>query len=244
MKRLRIVLIGLLVVLLLAVGGFVVWAETPLGPMPEAVAALESNAEVMVQTDPWLLFAPAVKTPTVGLIFYPGGRVDPVSYAPAARSIAAQGYLVVIPPVPLNLAVFAPDIATDVIAANPAIKRWFVGGHSLGGAMAASFAHNNPDAVDGLVLWASYPASPSDFSQRPDFPVLSAYGTEDFGLDGIDASRSLLSSTTDWVEIEGGNHAQCGWYGPQPGDGTATISREEQQALLIAATVDFLDAHR
>ncbi len=244
MKRLRIVLIGLLVVLILAVGGFVVWAETPLGPMPEAIAALESNAEVAVQTEPWLLFAPAEKTPSVGLIFYPGGRVDPRSYAPAARVIAAQGYLVVIPPVPLNLAVFAPDIAADEIAANPAIKRWFVGGHSLGGAMAASFAYNHPDAVDGLVLWASYPASPSDFSQRPDFPVLSAYGTEDFGLDGIEASRVLLSDTTEWVVIGGGNHAQCGWYGPQPGDNPATISREDQQSQLIAVTVDFLAANR
>lgn len=244
MKRLRVALIGLLVVLILAVGGFVVWAETPLGPMPEAIAALESNAEVAVQTEPWLLFAPAEKTPSVGLIFYPGGRVDPRSYAPAARAIAAQGYLVVIPPVPLNLAVFAPDIAADVIAANPAIKRWFVGGHSLGGAMAASFAYNHPDAVDGLVLWASYPASPSDFSQRPDFPVLTVYGSADMGLDGIEASRSLLSPTTDWVEIAGGNHAQCGWYGSQPGDNPATISREDQQAQLIAATVDFLAADR
>lgn len=244
MRRLRIVLIGLLVVLVLAAGGFVVWAETPLGPMPEAVAALESDGEVTVQTAPWLLFSPTVKTPTVGLIFYPGGRVDPRSYAPAARAIAAQGYLVVIPPVPLNLAVFAPDIATDVIGANPAIQHWFVGGHSLGGAMAASFAYNNPETVNGLVLWASYPASPSDFSQRPDFPVLSIYGSADMGLDGIEASRSLLSSTTEWVVIDGGNHAQCGWYGPQPGDNAATISREDQQAQLIAATVDFLSVNR
>ncbi len=244
MKRLRVALIGLLAVLVLAVGGFVIWAETPLGPMPEAVAALESNGDVAVQTDPWLLFAPSEKTPAVGLIFYPGGRVDPVSYAPAARAIAAQGYLVAIPPVPLNLAVFAPDIAADVIAANPAIKRWFVGGHSLGGAMAASFAYNNPESVDGLVLWASYPAGGSDFSQRPDFPILSVFGSQDMGLDGIEASRTLLPSTADWVEIAGGNHAQCGWYGTQPGDNPATISREEQQAQLITATVDFLVANR
>lgn len=244
MKRLRIILIGFLIVLVLAGGAFVVWAETPLGPMPEAIAALESNDEVTVQTDPWLLFVPTAKTPTVGLIFYPGGRVDPRSYAPAAGAIAAQGYLVVIPPAPLNLAVFAPEIAADVIAANPAIQRWFVGGHSLGGAMAASFAYNNPDAVDGLVLWASYPAGNNDLSQRPDFPVLSAYGSADMGLDGIEASRSLLSSTTDWVVIDGGNHAQCGWYGTQPGDNVATISREDQQAQLIAATLDFLAANR
>lgn len=94
------------------------------------------------------------------------------------------------------------------------------------------------------MLWASYPASSSDFSQRPDFPVLSAYGSADMGLEGIEASRVLLSSTSEWVEIAGGNHAQCGWYGTQPGDNPATISREDQQAQLIAATVDFLTANR
>lgn len=243
MKRLRWVLIGLLAVIVLAGAGFVVWAETPLGPMPEALAALQSDATVSVQEEPWLTFTPAGQTPTVGLIFYPGGRVDHRSYAPPARTIAAQGYLVVIPPAPLNLAVFAPDVAADVMAAHPEIERWFVGGHSLGGAMAASFAYNHPEDVAGLVLWASYPAGNNDFSQRADFPILSVYGTEDLGLDGIEASRSLLPSTTQWLEMEGGNHAQSGWYGPQPGDGTASISRADQQAQMVNATLVFLADH-
>jgi len=243
MKRLRMVLLGLLVVVLLAGGAFVVWAETPLGPMPEAVAALQSDAAVDVQTDPWLVFTPSGQMPTVGLIFYPGGRVDARSYAPPARTIAAQGYLVVIPPVPLNLAVFAPDVAADVMAAHPEIERWFVGGHSLGGAMAASFAYNHLEDVTGLVLWASYPAGNNDFSQRADFPILSVYGTADMGLDGIEASRALLPPTTDWVIINGGNHAQSGWYGAQPGDGTASISREDQQGQMVNATLAFFAAH-
>ena len=243
MKRLRMVLLGVLVVVILAGGAFVVWAETPLGPMPEAVAALQSDAAVDVQTEPWLVFTPVGQKPTAGLIFYPGGRVDARSYAPPARSIAAQGYLVVIPPAPLNLAVFAPDVAGDVMAAHPEIERWFVGGHSLGGAMAASFAFNNPDDVAGLVLWASYPAGNNDFSQRPDFPILSVFGSVDMGLEGIEASRSLLASTVQWMEIEGGNHAQSGWYGPQPGDPDATIPREAQQAQMIDATLVFLADH-
>lgn len=243
MKRLRWILIGLLALIVLAGAGFVVWAQTPLGPMPEALAALQSDATTSVQDEPWLIFTPTGQTPTVGLIFYPGGRVDHRSYAPPARAIAAQGYLVVIPPAPLNLAVFAPDVAADVMAAHPEIERWFVGGHSLGGAMAAGFAYNHPDDVVGLVLWASYPAGTNDFSQRPDFPVLSVYGTGDMGLDGIEASRSLLPPSTNWVIITGGNHAQSGWYGPQPGDGEATISREAQQAQMIDVTVSFLAAH-
>jgi hypothetical protein len=243
MKHVRRILIGLLAVIVLAGAGFVVWAQTPLGPMPEAVAALQGDDTVRVQDEPWLVFTPVGQTPTVGLIFYPGGRVDHRSYAPPARSIATQGYLVVIPPAPLNLAVFAPDVAADVMAAHPEIERWFVGGHSLGGAMAASFAFNNPDDVAGLVLWASYPAGNNDFSQRPDFPILSVFGSVDMGLDGIEASRSLLASTVQWMEIEGGNHAQSGWYGPQPGDPDATISREAQQAQMIDATLVFLADH-
>ncbi|RME52832.1 MAG: alpha/beta hydrolase, partial [Caldilineae bacterium] len=90
-KRLGLALTALLVV---AVAGFVIWAVTPLGPMPEALAALESDALVAVQTDPWLTFMPVGQQPATGLILYPGGRVDPRSYAPPARQIAAEGYLV------------------------------------------------------------------------------------------------------------------------------------------------------
>ena len=244
MKVLRWIRIAVVVLLIVAIAGFVIWAETPLGPMPEALAALESDAQVTVETEPWLSFTPTAQTPTTGLILYPGGRVDYRSYAPLARVIAEQGYLVVIPRMPLNLAVFAPGKAADVMAAHPEIDRWVVGGHSLGGAMAASFTYSNPDSVDGLAFWASYPADNNDLSNRTGLHLISIYGTEDMGLEGIEASPSLLPSQTQWVVIEGGNHAQFGWYGPQPGDGVATISREEQQAQVIEATVGFLESVR
>ncbi|MGC9335419.1 MAG: alpha/beta hydrolase, partial [Anaerolineae bacterium] len=127
----------LLLVPLLAIGGFAVWAYTPLGPMPEALAALQSGAEVQVKADPWLVFKPAGDEPTTGLVLYPGGRVDPRSYAPAARAIAAEGHVVVIVPMPFNLAVTGAGRAADVISAFPQVERWAVGGHSLGGAMAS-----------------------------------------------------------------------------------------------------------
>jgi pimeloyl-ACP methyl ester carboxylesterase len=228
---------------ILALGGFVIWASTPAGPMPEALAALESDAEVQVETEPWLVFRPLADNPTVGLVFYPGGHVDPRSYAPAAHALAQEGYLVVIVPMPLNLAVFASDRAAEVIAAFPEIGGWAAGGHSLGGAMAARFAYQNPETVQGLMLWAAYPASTDDLSIRP-LAVTSIYATND-GLateDKIAASRPLLPGTTRWVAIEGGNHAQFGWYGPQSGDGTATISREEQQRQIVAATLELLSS--
>lgn len=231
--------LALAVLLLIAIAGFVIWAETPLGPMPEALAALQSDAQVQVETEPWLTFTPVGRQPEIGLILYPGGRVDPRSYAPPARAIAAAGYLVVIPPMPLNLAVFAPGRADDVMAAHPEIQHWVIGGHSLGGSMAANFIYKNPAMVDGLALWASYPAGSNSLTAF-DLPILSIYGTEDMGLEGIEASKGLLPPQTQWVVIDGGNHAQFGWYGPQPGDGQASISREEQQAQIIEATLAFL----
>ncbi|MBK9124736.1 MAG: alpha/beta hydrolase [Chloroflexi bacterium] len=231
----------LVIVLAIAVAGFVVWAGTPAGAvMEEALAALESSEAVSVSTEPWLTFTPAEPAGT-GLVFYPGGRVLPEAYAPAARALAEAGYLVVIPAMPLNLAVFAPSTAKAVIAAHPEIDAWVIGGHSLGGAMAANFAHANPDAVQGVVLWASFPQA-SDTLAGSGLVVASIYGTLDglASVDDIDASRPYLPDGTAFVAIDGGNHAQFGYYGPQGGDLEATISREEQQAQVVTATLAVL----
>jgi dienelactone hydrolase len=224
----------LLLIPVVLAGGFVIWAMTPLGPMPEALAALESDGLVQVEQGEWYVFRPVEQTPEAGVIIYPGGRVDPRSYAPTARALAEEGYLTVIVPMPLNLAVFNPGAAAEVMAAFPEVTTWAVGGHSLGGAMAANFAYQNPALLDGLFLWAAYPASSDDLSGQ-DLNVVSIYGTLD-GLatgDKIDASRPLLPEDTTWAAIEGGNHAQFGWYGDQPGDNPATISREEQQKQIL-----------
>jgi pimeloyl-ACP methyl ester carboxylesterase len=203
------------------------------------LAALQSDDEVLVETGPWLTFRPAGAQPETGLIFYPGGRVDYRSYAPLAREIARQGYTVVIVPMPFNLAVFGAGRAGDVIAAHPEIQHWAIGGHSLGGAMAANYVYGHPDAVSGLALLAAYPAGNNSLADR-NLDVLSIYGTQDGAVDQLKGAQSLLPSETEWVAIEGGNHAGFGWYGPQPGDGTASISREEQQAQTEAAVVELL----
>jgi pimeloyl-ACP methyl ester carboxylesterase len=241
MRIVKRILLILLIVLLAVAAGFTIWAYTPLGPMPEAEAAMQSDAQVQVATSPWLTFTPVGAQPTTGFIIYPGGRVDPRSYAPAARAMAERGYLAVIVPMPFNLAVFNPSAAEDVMAAHPEIGRWAVGGHSLGGAMAANFVFTYPNAVQGLALWAAYPAGSNSLAGRQ-LAVASIYGTND-GLAtqaDIDASRLLLPASTRFVPIEGGNHGQMGWYGPQRGDGAATISREAQQAQVVAATIALL----
>ena len=241
MRKLFRVLLWILVPLIVLMGGFVLWGSTPAKPMPEALTALQSDSQVTVTTGKWLIFEPVGVQPDTGFIVYPGGRVDYRAYAPQAHAIAAQGYLVVIVRMPLNLAVMDASAAEEVIAAYPQIKHWAVGGHSLGGAMAANFVYTHPGAVQGLVLWAAYPASSNDLSKSP-LRVVSISGTLD-GLstpEKIAASIPLLPQETVWVPIEGGDHAQFGWYGPQSGDNPATISREEQQAQVIRATLDLL----
>jgi hypothetical protein len=228
-------------ILVVVLIGAVFWATRAAGPMPEALAALESDSQVSVSTNPWLVFRPTAGSPYTGLVLYPGGRVDPRSYAPPAREIASEGFLVVVVPMPLNLAVLGVDRATDVMAAFPEVRSWAIGGHSLGGAMAARYAHRSPDSIEGLILWAAYPASGDDLSDH-DLAAASIYGTRDgvSTLDEITVSQPLLPPHTSWVPIEGGNHAQFGWYGPQSGDMIATISREEQQQQAVAATVALL----
>jgi pimeloyl-ACP methyl ester carboxylesterase len=226
---------------LLALAGFTIWAYTPLGPMPEALVAMQSDDQVQVETSPWLTFRPTGSQPDTGLILYPGGRVDYRSYAPLAREIARQGYPVVIVPMPFNLAVFGAGRAGDVIAAHQEIKRWAIGGHSLGGAMAANYASRHPDEVSGLALLAAYPAGNDSLADR-DLDVVSLYGTQDgvATVAEVKAGGELLPSGTEWVAIEGGNHAGFGWYGPQPGDGVASIGREDQQAQTASAVVALL----
>jgi hypothetical protein len=240
LKR-RWLLLSLLVLPAAIIAAFVVWAYTVPAPMPEALSALQGDEKISIETNRWTVFRPAGQTPATGFIFYPGGRVDYRSYAPALREIAAAGYLVVSVPMPLNLAVLAADRALDVQAAFPQVQKWVIGGHSLGGAMAARFAFKHPDRVQGLVLWASYPPGSADLS-RSSLPASSISGTLD-GLatpEKIAASRALLPAATKWVQIRGGNHAQFGWYGDQPGDKPATLGRAEQQSLVVAATLALL----
>lgn len=235
------VLIVVPVILVIATVGFVGWAETPLGPMPEALDALVSSEGVSVteHEEGWIVFTPEILEPQLTLIFYPGGRVDERSYAPLLREIAEEGFRVILVPMPLNLAVFDSEEALEVIKAYPVESTWVIGGHSLGGAMAARLVYQNPGLFEGLLLYGSYPADNNSLSDR-DLPVLSLYGSEDGGAEEIAESLTLLPGDAAMVMMEGGNHAQFGYYGEQGGDGTASLSREIQQLVTVELTRDFL----
>jgi dienelactone hydrolase len=224
---------------------FLVWALTPLGPSSEALAALNGTASVsVVEVNGGWVFTSSSEAirPATGLVFYPGGRVDARSYAPLALDLAAQGHVVAIAEMPLSLAVFDVDAADRFIGSDQLsyVERWAVGGHSLGGAMAAQYAAGTP--VDGLALLAAYAAEGADLSSGQT-AVVDVIGTEDGVLNqqAWAEGQSRLPSSARTVRIEGGNHAQFGSYGPQPGDNPATISEIDQRAAAVAAVDAMLD---
>jgi dienelactone hydrolase len=235
---LRRLLIGILIIFLIGTVGLVGWATLSAQEATErAVMVLHDNGVQL--EDGQLVFQPSSPTDR-GLIYYPGGLVDPEAYAVTAQGIADAGYLVVIPKMPLNLAFMGINRANGIRADYPEIESWVIGGHSLGGAMAAEYAKNNDENLDGLIMFASYPANYEDFVDFP-IPILTIIGSRDPGAPKQEEFYEAISDSARIFVIEGGNHRQYADYRFQNNDGIASISAAEQQEQIIAVTVKFLD---
>lgn len=237
-KKSKISKIGIIIIstIVIFIGAFMIWANNSYKPTSEAMESLTSNEIVTVTDEEFIVFEPKSKA-TKGFIFYPGGKVEPEAYSTLAKKIAEEGYLVIIAPMTLDLAVLSPNKATDVIEKFDYIETWAIGGHSLGGVMAASYAADNEN-IDGLVLYASYPQE--EELKDLDIKVLSLYGSKDGVADLEKVKNAVLSKDSEVVEIEGGNHAGFGSYGNQKGDNEATITGEEQIEKAANYTVEFL----
>ncbi len=227
-------------------------------PLPEALDALASDEDVTVSevivtewpvgSNFYYTFEPSSQDETIGFIIYPGALVDPRSYAPFAHEIARGGFLTVIVKMVNDIAIGeSVQRATKIISDYPEIHKWAIGGHSMGGFGACVYTKEHTENIDGVVLWAAYP---SDIAKLDDkrIKAVSIYGTNDglATLDEINDSRMDLPPYTQWVEVAGGNHTQFGWYNTdpypiQPDDNPADITRQEQQNIIVQATVDFLD---
>jgi hypothetical protein len=246
-RILRRIAMAVVVLLVVGIAAFLWWAR-PQPLLPEATAALTSTPIVAFEAgaDGRLTYTSTEHldrgdaAPDTGLVLYTGGKVPPAAYAPAAQAIAEQGYVVIIVPAPLNFAIFDTGAAGPAIADHPEITAWAVGGHSLGGASAALFIDGNPGVVDGLALWASF--SSADIADEG-LTVAVVYGSLDAGAPGFTSPEALarLGDDVTITVIEGGNHEQMGWYTGQPNDPPATISREDQQAEVVDATVELLE---
>ena len=193
-----------------------------------AMAALEETQHLSVTVmEDMVIFTPA--EPEAGLVFYPGGKVEHLAYAPVLRALAQEGIACILPRMPFDLAVLDMDAAREARGKLPEIQHWYLGGHSLGGAMAAAYAAECTEEYEGLILLAAY--STKDLNNS-NMKVISLYGSEDeiLNMEQYLTCRSNLPEDTVEQVLEGGNHAQFGSYGPQEGDGTATVTPEEQIA--------------
>ncbi|MBO5715036.1 MAG: YitT family protein [Clostridia bacterium] len=172
-----------------------------------------------------------------GFVFYPGAKVEYSAYAPLLQACADRGILSIVVKMPLNLAFLGMNKALNAITLYPDVENWYIGGHSLGGSMAASCASANPNTFDGVVLLASY--STADLN---DLSVLSIYGDKDSVLNAEKYENNKKNLPSDLVEyvIEGGNHAYFGMYGNQSGDGKATITNVDQINLTADYIVKFI----
>lgn len=193
----------------------------------DAIEAFEPANAVEMQTlnNGNIVFAP--ENARAGFIFYPGGKVEHTAYIPLMQALASDGVLCVIAEMPFNLAVFDINAADGIQEDYPQIESWYIGGHSLGGSMAASYLSDHTDEYEGLVLLGSY--STADLSDSG-LEVLSVYGSEDkvLNYEKYADNKSNLPSDFAEVVIEGGCHAYFGMYGAQDGDGTPTVTNEAQ----------------
>ena len=191
--------------------------------------ALESDELATVTiSDDWIHFEPATPISDFGVIFYPGGKVEAEAYAPILKEISRRGLDTYLLYVPRDLAILNTDAALNVMDTRTETEAWVLAGHSLGGVAAAKMTSEDTRVV-GLSLWASYPSGSVDLSDST-IAVQSLVGTEDavVNWENWETSSEQLPESTDWIQIEGGNHSQFGDYGLQEGDGTATISPEAQ----------------
>ncbi|MDO4746172.1 MAG: alpha/beta hydrolase [Bacillota bacterium] len=165
--------------------------------------------------------------PKAGFIFYPGGKVEAASYEPLMTALAKHGILCILTEMPANLAVLDVKAADGLFELYEDIDAWYIGGHSLGGSMAASYASDRADQLNGVVLLGSY--STADLKQTG-LEVLTIYGSEDKVLNKMKYEENLANLPKGYAEfiIDGGCHAGFGMYGPQDGDGKPEITAEEQ----------------
>lgn len=165
------------------------------------------------------------------MIFYPGAKVEFTAYLPLFYELACNGIDCFLVNMPCNLAFLGQNKAQDIMNSYH-YEHWYLAGHSLGGAMAASYASKNLEKLDGLVLLAAYA---TESLKREGFCVLSIYGSEDgvLSMEKLKTSREWMPSDYTEICIEGGNHAWFGNYGEQKGDHKANISREDQQRQTV-----------
>ena len=231
-KTLNRILIGLLLLIILLVGAFYIYASDYYRADEVAIAVMQSDAITLVE-DNFIVLSPNTPGDTA-IIFYPGAKVEYFSYLPMMEKIMLSSNVTcILVKMPFNMAIFDSDAADKIINRFPDIENWYLAGHSMGGAMASDFASKNQDKIMGLLLFGAY-----IFGNYPEENALTVYGSFNTSVE------EKINYTENIIVIEGGNHAQFGNYGKQKGDPDATISSEEQQNIAVVAVHEFLEQRK
>ena len=196
---------------------------------PAALEALSSDGNVtVVETGyGWFFDGPSVDNV---LVFYPGAKVEETAYAPLLHRLAEEGMDVCLVKMPLRLAFLGADKAGDIPETN-SYTYVYIGGHSLGGAIAADYAAEHAEDLEGVILLAAYPTKELD----DDLLLVSIYGSQDgvLNMEKVETGRQYAPDRSVEHVIRGGNHAGFGTYGEQKGDNAALITAEEQQEETV-----------
>lgn len=237
-RRAFIWITSIFVVLLIIIIACAIYLNTYYKADLDAIEAFSPEIDIeQREEDNLTIFEP--ENAKVGLIFYPGGKVEHKAYIPLMRKCASNGILCVLVEMPFRLAVFDVNAADGIQEKFPEIESWYIAGHSLGGSMAASYLEKNAGDYDGLILLAAY--STVDLSNT-ELDVLLVYGSEDKVMNKEKYEQSKENLPQDYIEleIEGGCHAYFGMYGAQDGDGEPTISSEEQISQTALAILQII----
>lgn len=219
---------GLLAAVVILLAGAFFWYVSDYYRAEDVALAVMNDGSGLTVEDNLTVLAPSVPGDTA-VIFYPGAKVEAEAYLPLLDKLRQNGLTCILVDMPFHMAILDADAAGDVMARFPQYSHWYIAGHSMGGAMASQFAAGHPAEIDGLILLGAY-----IYGDYPPADTLTVYGSLNQSVE------DKLDYTENVVEIQGGNHAQFGNYGPQKGDAPATISAEEQQAQTVEAILQFI----
>lgn len=245
MKKALKITVVVLVVLPLVTWAYLVYnADTNRAvPLESALTALQSDDQVLVENDKWVVMRPAAGTPNIGVILYPGAHCMVEGYSEIMKPVAAAGYLVVGVKMPFEFSIFAPNRADEVRDAFPEIEQWFISGHSMGGAMAGRYADLNQDSLAGLILLDAYPPAANSLADSS-LPVLHVHRARPDGTapQKFEEMREVFPPDSVWAPVPGGNHMNFGAFlgGAYVEEWEPEISREAQHEIIVDAILGWL----
>lgn len=204
-------------------------------PKEDALNALKGDETVNVSEvkNGYLFDGPGKET---AMVFYPGTKVKSEAYAPLMLKLSRNGIDCFLTKMPFNFALFGEN-RCETYFESYKYDNWILSGHSMGGLVAANYVSKHPDKVKGLALLAAYPEKVISNNVS----LLSIYGTEDGCMekDKYEKDKSNWPINSNELVIKGGNHAQFGDYGNQSGDGSSSISKEEQWDTTCKAILEW-----